>query len=387
MIENNKGEKMIGKYVAVTGFFGTGSSAIIDLLKEYDGVNIASPVSTDYEHMALYSNGAFFDLASKLLSPYRSVYGSDLAINDFILAAKRLNNIDFGWYGGYKKHYGDLYMNSVNEFISSISEIKPGRTAAHCIGIRFSLVKALLQIGAKILYKRPITVLGRKYIYDGLPSYYSMPTKAEFTNAAKEYISKYLIMCSKKGDINIFDHLLWPQQANCIDDFFPDNFRLIIVIRDPRDVFLLNKNYWFKPPVASPKSKPYFPTESSKFCEEWLRIMPEQITSKKVLLVQFEDLIYQYDSTKTRIEDFLEINSKDHIKKFKYFNPQKSIENTQIHLLMDDWKKEVQPLYEKLNNYIYKYPYERVPNKNLWFDTELQLDAVNKKSKKTTNKE
>ena len=36
--------------VAVTGYFGTGSSAVVDLLKEYEDVRVAPFDNQSYEH-------------------------------------------------------------------------------------------------------------------------------------------------------------------------------------------------------------------------------------------------------------------------------------------------------------------------------------------------
>lgn len=122
------------QFVAVTGYCGTGSSAVIDLLKEYSDVNIAAPVPECYEHVALYFQGGLYDLASILLSPYRSVSSSSMAISEFIDTAKRLNDNDFGWYGGYAEHYGATYMDAVNKFVSTISTERSGRNLEHRIG-------------------------------------------------------------------------------------------------------------------------------------------------------------------------------------------------------------------------------------------------------------
>ena len=78
--------------LAITGFYGTGSSAVIDLLKEYEGVSISAPVETEYEHVALYYPGGLMDLYLVLSSEFCSVYNSDMIIHRFIQASKNLND-------------------------------------------------------------------------------------------------------------------------------------------------------------------------------------------------------------------------------------------------------------------------------------------------------
>jgi len=364
-------------YVAVTGYYSTGSSALIDLLKEYDDVAIASPVRGDYEHMAFFSHGALYDLSAILLNPSCSVYNSDMAINGFIDAAKRLNDNDFGWFGSYKKYYGDSFMEITMRFVEAISKKKDRRSAAHIEKVRFSFVKAALQLAAKVCYKRPITKLGRKYVYDANCGYYSMPSKETFCEAAKRYTKDYMEMCAKEARINVFDHLVWPQQSNSITDFMPENFKVIVLDRDPRDVYLLNKYYWHKPPVST--AKPYYPTDCKEFCEEWKNTIQKRQSTEKILYLHFEDMIYRYDETVERVEAFLGLSEKKHVKKKTTFKPDSSIENTQVYLVNKEWEEEIKFMYDSISEYFYDFPYERIPDRKLWFDTELQL--VGKKTK------
>lgn len=369
---------MVNKvYLAVTGYYGTGSSAVIDLLKEYCSSGIAAPVKTEYEHVPFYYPGGLFDLYTALSSPHCSVYNSDIVINNFILSTKRLNNYDYGWIGSYKKHYGNAYMEMANKLIRDISRKTGRQSAAHMYKVRFSLLKAVLQIGARILIKRPITKLGRHYVTDNNPGYYAMPSKDLLGKACKEFVTSYLCMCESGVRINIFDHLLWPQQCGLINELFPNNFKVIVVKRDPRDVYLLNKYYWFKPPVDI--SKPYYPTDVETFCKEWKETIRTEFSSPNVLCVDFEDLVYKYDETVKEIEAFIGIDSCEHVNAFMSFMPEKSIENTQIFRFKKEWGDEVQLIERTLSEYLYEFPYERTPDKNGWFDNEAQLSKIKKK--------
>lgn len=358
---------MKNTYVAITGYYGTGSSAVIDLLKEYERVGIAAPTDP-YEHMAFYSPGALFDLSSILLGPFCSAYTSDMAINRFISAANRLNNNNFGWFGSYKAYYGSKYSQIVQEFISSISECKSKKrkNAAHVEKVRFSLFKCCLQIGAKLIYNRPINKWGNKYVYDSMPGYLALPTKEEFSAAAKQYTSSYMGMCSNGNKLEVFDHLIWPQQVDSLDVLFPNNFKVIVVQRDPRDVYLLNKYYWHQHHLTT--GTPYFSTDPRKFIDEWKRTIYINDDNKNVLYVYFEDLIYRYDSCLYNIESFLKLEPNTHKYYQERFKPLDSIENTQIYNVSEDWKKEVSIIESELKDYLYDFPYNRIPNKDLWFD-------------------
>jgi hypothetical protein len=362
--------------IAITGYYGTGSSAVLDLLKEYSDCNIAAPVSTEYEHIALFTPGGLFDLYSILSSPFLSVYNSDMAINNFIEAAKRQNNYDYGWFGSYKKYYGAEFMDMTMQLVNTISRKTGRQSTAHTYKTRTSLIKAFLQIAAKIIIKRPITKLGRVYVNDKYPGYYSMPTKDALEMACKKYTSSYIGMCAAPGKINLFDHLLWPQQCCVIDDLFDNNLKVIVAQRDPRDVYLLNKYYWFKPPVTI--SKPYYPTDVETFCKEWKESI-RTFKNVNILNLFFEDLIYNYDNTVKVIEDFVGISAEKHLKKKQNFKPDMSIENTQIFMVNDEWHREIRFIEDELADYLYKFPYQRKPDKSQWFDGEAQLARIKKK--------
>lgn len=53
--------------IAVTGFYGTGSSAVIDLLREYEGVSCA--IRERYEHYSFLQRDCIFDLENRIFSP------------------------------------------------------------------------------------------------------------------------------------------------------------------------------------------------------------------------------------------------------------------------------------------------------------------------------
>ena len=176
-----------------------------------------------------------------------------------------------------------------------------------------------------------------------------MPTNDEFCDAARKYTGDYLKMCGKENMINIFDHVLWPHQCQNMGDLFPQDFKAIVVERDPRDVYLLNKYYWHKPPVSV--SKPYFPIDIKGFCHEWKRTIARNITNPNVLIIKFEDLIYNYDKTLEAIETFIGVKPSNHIR------------------IKESWKKEIGLIEKELSEFLYVFPYNRVPDRKLWFDT------------------
>lgn len=352
--------------VAVTGFYGTGSSAVIDLLREYDGVKVVPEIGRLYEHMVFYVSGGLFETCTLLLNG-NTPLGSDKVINNFIDAMNRLNKYNFGWFGSYKSLFGNKFQDNVNQFVESISESRTGQNSSHIIKSYFSPIKALAQLAAKIIYKRKFGKYGVGYLYDDKPVYFSMPSKKELYSAAKTFTDAYFQLFDiYDASVKVYDHLIWPQQVDSHSDCFSDNLKIIILDRDPRDVFLCSKYIWCRPPIR--KSIPHFPVDPALYADEWRRTVSTETVNPNALRIHFEDLIYNYDQTVHRIECFLGLDPADHIYPKSKFDPSKSIENTQL-FRVPSWVEEGERVAKLLPEYIYDFPTNRIPTVKLMFDS------------------
>ena len=100
--------------IAVTGYFGSGSSAVLDLLCEFDSVTTGLPDNIkSFEHTTLYQPGGIFDLEDKLLLG-NDIHRSDEAIRTFKTEMMRLNDNNFGWFGSFKEMFGDEFEKITN---------------------------------------------------------------------------------------------------------------------------------------------------------------------------------------------------------------------------------------------------------------------------------
>lgn len=356
--------------IAVTGYFGTGSSAVIDLLKEYKNVSVVPEVGHLYEHSIFYYPGGLFDLYS-LMSNGNTPQGSDIYINNFLETIHRLNDYNYVWYGSYKKLFGDSVLNMSYDFVNSISEKRDSTNSYHNLKTRFSIIKALLQFASRIVYKRNIVQYGVHYVKDGNPVYFAMPSQIELDQACQKFTTSYLNLFSKGDDsISVYDHLIWPQQVNSHQNCFDNNLKIIVVNRDPRDVFLSSKYFWCKAASGGSVGKPHFGDDPNKFSKEWERTVVRDNTNKNALHVNFEDLIYNYDETVELIEGFLGLSHTDHLLPKTKFNPDKSIENTQVFNVNSSWKLEADIISEQLSDYLYDFPYHKETFVSKMFDSQ-----------------
>lgn len=343
------------KKIAVTSYCGTGSSAVIDLLSEY-----SSCTTNDlrrYEHILFYDINGIFDLEDKLLRGI-DIHRSDEAIKSFKKSMMKLYKNNFGWFGSYEAMYGEKFKSLLDNFINELPQYTiKGKWYGQYAGVRFSFIKVILQLGAKILQNRDIHKWGRQYVIKGSDNMIlSFPTEEEFFSAARKFVEGYLELVAGKEDKNIiFDHLLLPHNAFRLPNYFDDDFRLIIVDRDVRDMYALTSHVW--PAIHSEAP---FPKNCDDFIDFWGRMKKCEriIDDSRIYRLQFEDLIYNYDETVKKIEEFIGLNPEDHVDKKKYFDPEKSIKNTQNFLIDPNWEKEGEKVAKALPEYIYEFPYK-----------------------------
>lgn len=145
----------------------------------------------------------------------------------------------------------------------------------------------------------------------------------------------------------ILDQLLLPHNIYRAEKYFDDRMECFVVNRDPRDVFIFNKYVWTKSGEQVP-----FPMDVNEFCGYYrrLRAIERKVENIHVHTIQFEDLVYKYDEMLAKIEDILQLNDDCHSKKKQMFNPERSINNTQL-FMKDKYKKEVEIIEKELSEF------------------------------------
>lgn len=121
-------------------------------------------------------------------------------------------------------------------------------------------------------------------------------------------------------DTVVLDQGLSPNESDKIDKYF-DNAKMIIVDRDPRDMF------------ADDERSSYFKTReeleyyTQYFIKTQLANRERIKEGDRVMVVHFEDLITHYDDTVGKITDFLGIPIARHLAPGKYLDTSVSIHN------------------------------------------------------------
>ena len=214
---------------------------------------------------------------------------------------------------------------------------------------------------AKLLVRKPIKMLFKKKKFKKILKYndgmrISFIKDKDFYKYAHNYIYEVIEEIAKGKNNVILDQFLLPFNLFRVDNYFDNKLKVIVVERDPRDVYIINKYIWPQKDLTVP-----FPKEVNQFCEFYqkMRESEKECHSNKVLRIKFEDLIYKYDEKIDEITKFLGFKPSDHINKKKRFNPDISIKNTQL-FRKEEYLEESKIIEEKLSKYLYNFPYQMV---------------------------
>ncbi|MBE9829811.1 sulfotransferase family protein [Campylobacter concisus] len=330
--------------ITSTGYGGTGSSAITDLLKEFDsGISMG-----DAEFWFLQDYDGVSDLEYYLIDGnHRSKVS--MAISKFIKYIKIHNTF-------YNKFFGENFIKYSNEYINSLVDAS-FRKALSDYEVSNSFLKLwyfklypIMQLGIKKILKQDTFEFSPKIRL--IDKYYSIPDKNRFYIETKKYTSKLfsLLDTDNKYKFIAIDQLVPSINTNRYFNYV-DNLKVIVVDRDPRDLFLLNETHW---------NGASYICDTTNIYEyiNWYKTMREHRKTEKknnnVVYMMIEELIYEYDKSLGRLYNFLGLAEEEHIKKRQYFNPAVSKNWTRLWEKYPKYKKEVEIIREHLNEYCYK---------------------------------
>lgn len=326
------------KIIVPMSYMGSGSSAVTDLLREYEGINTKN---SDFEYVFLHAPNGLFDLEFKLLYNNNAIR-SDEAVKSFRKLMKKLY-IYGGWgIANYKHKISKNFMNIVDSYLDSIVTSKYR-------GIWYFYQKPskmawFIRVIRRVIFKKSTKL---KQVELEM----SMVSSDDFYEKSRKFILNVIKEISYKEEYMVLDQLLLPHNLNIIDNYKIEELFPIIISRDPRDVFIMNKYFW------KPRNQevPY-PTDVKEFCNYYKMMREnEKKTNTLALRLNFEDLVLNYEETKQDIENFIGIDSIHHKAKFEYFNPAISVNNLQVYNRDDKYREEVEVIEVELSEYLYNF--------------------------------
>lgn len=339
------------KVIIPTGYMGSGSSAILDFLNEFETYQVAGK---DLEYIFLHCPNGVFDLEDKLLKNNNGIR-CDEALRTFSSMMEALYSTPFWWVSDYKHKVTKNFMDLVHEYVNELTlcesacywwyQERRGWGAFPRLAIN-KIIKVLTN--ERMMPKKPL-------IYEGM--HLSIPTEEEFYSASKKFLRSFFSEMGIDRSNLIFDVLIQPSQLCRFENYFDENVECFVVDRDPRDVFLSNKYIWTKHNVAIP-----YPLDARDFCDYYkrLRAIDAGQGNSQTHRIHFEDMVYRYEETTREIRSILNISDADGAKPRALFDPARSINNTQLFSL-PEFQEESTLIERLLPEYLYDFPYERTP--------------------------
>lgn len=333
------------RIISCASYYGTGSSAITNLLEEYKGCMSL----TDYEFRFVQDPDGISDLEFHLVENHHR-HNSGHALKKYKRLVEQLGNPHLKKYeyffNNQWKKISETYINNLTEFT-----------------YKGYWHQDVLDRGkAFYIWKRCCNKFMQKIVWRNYPeramnempnemTYCSSPTEEEFLSYTKTYIEQLFEAANSENKENIMvDQIVPPSNLKRYLRYFND-IKVFVVDRDPRDVYLSEK-YIYGGRVV--------PTESVELFCKWYRYTRkhrdvELYDESRVMFVRFEDLIYHYKTEVKRIETWLGFSEQDHVAPCTHLKPEISMRNTRLWNQFDGVEEDMRYIEKMLPQYLYDY--------------------------------
>lgn len=323
--------------IATCGNGSSGASAVLDFLRGYDELQFVP-----FEFQLLHQADGICDLKYHLTQSRERV-----ACN---AAIQRFRKVMYQSRPGFRirRIVGPEYEKIVESYVSKLvlAEWK-GRSAFDPVDLSDKCTNA-------ITYKRQLYtshILRKINKILNIPPfktrYFSILDEETFDKATAQFLTELFSAAgyNLNNDL-VLDMLLSAQNPGQGMEFFPD-VKAIVIIRDPRDTYIRTQ--------VSVFLNSFIPRDSvENFCVYYRNVMSKAILNSRTLVVQYEDLIYQYEETKKKIMDFLGYE-KNPAREFQYFNPNISVKYTNLAPKYPQYKDDIRYIEKELSEYLYDF--------------------------------
>lgn len=328
--------------ITVCSYFLTGSSAVTDLLGEFDNIKSL----TDYEFRFAHDPDGLSELEYNLVENFNR-HNSGHALKRY----KRFVDYYSSHFLAprYESFFHGKWKKISYEYIDSLTDFSfPGIWQFDFYDRGFWW---------EFWHKLPNRIIHKLHIGDaeterGLPkgemTLASHPTEEKFLACTRNYTDSLLRAVNEdKKPYLLLDQLLPSSNIERHMRYFSD-IKAVIVDRDPRDLYLQAK-YLLDSRIV--------PSDIDLFCKwyEYARSTrnKETFDKSKILLIHFEDLIYRYEATKSVIFEFLGLERRNHARPGTLFDPDVSVKNTRLWRQNSEYSKEADYIARKLPQYLY----------------------------------
>lgn len=330
--------------ISTCGFGATGSSAVTDYLKEYDGIIVKDDIEF-----------AYVDGVDGLLYLERAVMNPFCRTIDSIYAIKRFMEMVDRRKRAYQRVglSAEDFKRSAERFIDAITMAKwywvDGRKNFRYKS-RYFFHQYMLR---KVIPKRELKSGHREQCWP-LTEVRLSVRPDNFYDAARKHIDEIMTGIGLNQDgIIALDQAFPGNNPQACFPFYKDPYA-VVVDRDPRDLYVFGKT------KLMGKMR-FFPVEKVEDFITYYRCLrkgqPYEQTHPRILKIRFEDMVYEYDRTTTKLREFLHLPENPRPK--SVFDPSLSIANTQVFKRYPQFADDVKKIEEALPEYLFdfsKYP-------------------------------
>lgn len=325
--------------ISIAGVGYAGAGAYFDLLCEYNDI---AHTPNLFELGILYEPDGIIDLINKL-KYNNNKFSSYVPISRFLKLAKFYN--DHPW---FKPYTGDFLYEESLRFVDALQPLYLSGYHIHEMAnpTRVEKWKSFLNDYFSAINNR----LGTHFHLNVDRNLIICLETENLDSLAKDYMCTIIDNIIKvKSDKIMIKHLCPPDIPHICFPYLPDNARHITVNRDPRDLYVLGK-------INNTRDFPISTVEN--FTRYYRTYMERQVCSDGIMYARFEDLCYEYESTKAKVKEFL--NETTIPASRTHFIPEKSIKNTQIYKIHQEFAHDIKYIEDNLSDYL--YPFEKYTN-------------------------
>lgn len=169
-------------------------------------------------------------------------------------------------------------------------------------------------------------------------------TRSEYERIARRYVGDILASIPSKR-VLVMDQLCSADLPFEEFEKYIGPFKLIPVVRDPRDVYC----------TGAARGMPWIPGEPRAFVRWYESLGIDRLRasrSSSVLVLRFEDLVLDYEASVARVESFVGLSPDAHVRPRTAFDPARSAMNIGLWKTWPD-QKAVEIVREGLSGYCY----------------------------------
>ena len=350
------------KIIDISGFGHSGKTAVSDLLREIEGVH-AHDHSFEFGLMRLPDG--ILDLEYHLCSNWSPIR-SDRAIKRFRQLCQRLSC-------GYNRNLTDSFLDESEKYLSSLIEGKiyvKGWFDVLYDAPRINIPKEVFRkLGLLKIIMRVKSLISSPQETGQEKAEVFLTCSQGFVQKTKTYLNN--ILCSSLQANNtaiLTNNVMEPFSPSSSIRFFDDAYS-VIVQRDPRDIYASVLRY-------EQSFVPEFELHNERFSPEYLKNLKQDMLgmddietfiirqkvykreidagsdSERVIRINYEDLVLNYDATVSNLFKRLKIDASKHLQKKKFFDPKQSSQNVGMWKILSG-REEIKRIENALPNALY----------------------------------